>query len=305
MTSMKKLFYFFFFFLFSITHVSYAQELNCKVQILAQRATTTDQQVFKTLETAIFEFMNNRKWTQDIFAPQEKIECNLFIKITTDGGNNRFGAEVTVQASRPVFNSNYKSTTLNYEDNSWTFEYVQFQPIIFTEGVYTDNLSAFLAFYAYLILGLDYDTYAPKGGSLYLQKANEVINLIPPGNEFAAGWLNTGIGQRNRQALIENVLNPRFEVIRQINYDYHRLAFDKMYDDIKSSRLLITSYLKKIEPIYITNPNSLSLQLFFAAKSGELVTLYSKAPPLEKTEAKNLLSKLDPPNNQKYEALSK
>lgn len=282
-----------------------AQELNCKVQVLAQRATATDQQVFKTLQTAIFEFMNNKKWTQDTYTGNEKIECTLFINITSDPGGNKFGADVTIQSSRPAFNASFNAVLLNYADANWNFEYVQFQPIIYTDGVYTDNLSSLLAFYAYVILGLDYDSYSLKGGSLYFQKAQEIVNFVPQNTEFSAGWQNTGVNQRNRYALIENILNPRFEVFRQINYDYHRISLDKMYDDVRTSRTQILSYLKKIDPIYTTNPNAMVLQMFFNAKSTELISLYSKASPTEKTELRNLLTKFDPVNSQKYEAMSK
>jgi hypothetical protein len=282
----------------------FAQELNCKVQVLAQRATTTDQQVFKTLETAIFEFMNNRKWTQDVFANNERIECSIFLNITDDDGSGKFSATATIQSSRPVFNSSYNSVVFNHADQQWRFEYVQFQPLIFTEGVYTDNLSALLSFYAYLIIGLDYDSYALKGGSLYLQKAQEVVNVVPQNGEYAGGWRQADGNLRNRYWIIENVLNPRFEVFRKINYEYHRLAMDKMYDDTRTARTMITAQLKSIEPIFSSNPNAMVLQMFFAAKQNEFINLYSKASPQEKAEAVNLLTKYDPVNGQKYNAIS-
>lgn len=282
----------------------FAQELNCKVQVLAQRATTTDQQVFKTLETAIFEFMNNRKWTQDVFAINERIECSIFLNITDDDGSGKFNATVNIQSSRPIFNSSYNSVLLNHADQQWRFEYVQFQPLIFTEGAYTDNLTSLLAFYAYLIIGLDYDSYALKGGSLYLQKAQEVVNLVPQAGEYANGWRQADGNLRNRYWIIENVLNPRFEVFRKINYEYHRLAMDKMYDDTRNARTQITALLKSIESVYSTNPNAMVIQMFFAAKQNEFINLYSKASPQEKAEAVNLLTKYDPVNGQKYAAIS-
>lgn len=300
---MNKIFFAAFFFL-SVTLQLKAQELNCKVQILAQRATTTDQQVFKTLETSIFEFMNNRKWTQDVYANNERIECSIFLNITEDDGSGKFSATVNVQSSRPIFNTSYNSVLLNHADQSWKFEYVQFQPLIFTEGTYTDNLTSLLAFYAYLIIGLDYDSYSLKGGSLYLQKAQEVVNLIPQNGEFAVGWRQADGNLRNRYWIIENILNPRFEIFRKINYEYHRLAMDKMYDDTRTSRTKITSLLKNIESVYATNPNAMVIQMFFAAKQNELINLYSKASPLEKAEAVNLLTKYDPVNGQKYNAIT-
>jgi hypothetical protein len=281
-----------------------AQELNCKVQVLAQRATTTDQQVFKTLQTSIFEFMNNRKWTQDNYTVNEKIECSIFMNITEDDGSGKFTASVTIQSSRPVFNSSYSSVLLNNADQSWKFEYVQFQPLQFTEGAYTDNLTSLLAYYAYLIIGLDMDSYALKGGSFYLQRAQEIVNLVPQNNEYSVGWRSAD-NLRNRYWLIENILNPRFELFRKINYEYHRLAMDKMYDDTRASRVLITGHLKSLEPIFTSNPNAMIMQQFFVAKQNEFINIYSKASPQEKAEAVNLLTKYDPVNGQKYSAISK
>jgi hypothetical protein len=248
--------------------------------------------------------MNNRKWTQDVYANNERIECSIFLNITEDDGSGKFSATVNVQSSRPVFNTSYNSVLLNHADQSWRFEYVQFQPLIFTEGTYTDNLTSLLAFYAYLIIGLDYDSYSLKGGSLYFQKAQEVVNLIPQNGEFAGGWRQADGNLRNRYWIIENILNPRFEIFRKINYEYHRLAMDKMYDDIRTSRAQITSLLKSIESVYATNPNAMVIQMFFAAKQNELINLYSKASPQEKAEVVNLLTKYDPVNAQKYNAIT-
>jgi hypothetical protein len=158
-----------------------AQELNCKVQVVSQRATTTDPQVFKTLETAIYEFMNNRRWTNDNFTANERIECSIMLNITDDPGTGRFIATATVQSSRPVFNSSYNSVLLNISDPAWQFEYVQFQPLQYNDNVYQYSLTSLLAFYAYIIVGLDYDSYSLKGGTPYFEKAQQVLNTVPQG----------------------------------------------------------------------------------------------------------------------------
>jgi hypothetical protein len=279
-----------------------AQELNCKVQVVTQRATTTDPQVFKTLQTAIYEFMNNRKWTSDTYAPNERIECSIFLNITDDNGSGRFGATATIQASRPVFNSSYNSVLLNIADQNWVFEYIQFQPLEYNNNVFISNLTSLLAFYAHLIIGLDNDSYALKGGTVNFERALQVLNNVPQNSDFSVGWRPTD-NVRNRYWLIENILNPRFEVFRQINYEYHRNGMDKMYDNPTAARQVITSNIKKLEAVAASTPNAMIMQQFFAAKSQELINIYSKASPQEKNEMSNLLTKLDPVNGQKYAAM--
>jgi hypothetical protein len=287
---------------FSIIQFSLAQELNCKVQVVTQRATTTDPQVFKTLQTAIYEFMNNRKWTGDSYTNNERIECSIFLNITDDNGSGKFGATATIQSSRHAFNSSYNSVLLNIADQQWTFEYIQFQPLEYTDNIFTSSLTSLLAFYAHIIIGIDNDSYSLKGGTTNFERALQVMNNVPQNADFSAGWRPTD-GLRNRYWLIENIQNPKFEVFRQINYDYHRTGIDKMYDNINTSRQVITACVKKLESVASSNPNAMILQQFFAAKSPELINIYSKASPQEKAEMVNLLTKLDPVNGQKYAAM--
>lgn len=280
----------------------FAQELNCKVQVVTQRATTTDPQVFRTLQTAIYEFMNNRKWTNEVYAPHERIECSIFLNITDDNGSGKFGATATIQASRPVFNSSYNSVILNIADQQWMFEYIQFQPLEYTDNIFTSNLTSLLAFYAHLIIGLDNDSYSLKGGTANFEKALQVLNNVPQNAEFSLGWRPTD-GLRNRYWLIENILNPRFEVFREISYEYHRNGLDKMYDNVTTARQHITQTIKKMQNVAASNPNAMIMQQFFAAKSTELINIYSKASPQEKAEMSTLLTKLDPVNGQRYAAM--
>ncbi len=298
-----KIFFLALTFLLLHTFLIQAQEFDCKVQVLSQRATQTDQAVFQTLRTAIFEFMNNRRWTADKFTQNERIECSFFINITEDPGNNTFRANVTIQASRPVLNSSYNTVLMNHQDE-WRFEYVQFQPLEFNENAYTNNLTSLLGFYAYIILGLDYDSFSPKGGTMLFQKAQNVLNNVPVGGgDMAYGW-RPNDGLRNRYWLIENILNPKFEVFRDISYEYHRLALDKMHEDVRQPRQTIISNLKKIEPTYTSSPNAMIMQFFFNAKSDELINIFTKAPPAEKNEAATILTRFDPGRTQKYSNLT-
>lgn len=278
-----------------------AQELNCKVTVLTQRLQTADPRVFKTLETAIFEYMNNRKWTSDVFQPHERIECNILINVTDEIGTNTYKATASIQVARPGFNSSYNSPTLNHSDKEWVFEYVEFQPIIFNENSYTDNLSSLLAYYAYLVIGLDYDTYSLKGGTPYFQKAQTILNNVPT-NENIPGWRPFD-SQRNRYWIIENLLNPRYDVMREVSYQYHRQGIDLMYENVTNGRQVILNSLQKMEKLVTDFPNTMVFQMFFNSKREELINMFSGASPNEKNTAINLLKKIDATNQDKYDAI--
>ncbi len=276
--------------------VANAQELNCKVQILAQKITTTDPKVFQTLETAIFEFMNNRKWTGDVFRPEERIEVSFIINVTEDLGSNNYKATANIQVSRIAFNSSYSTPLLNYADGNFNFTYVEYQPIEFNENLFNSNLASLLAYYAYIALGMDYDTYSPKGGTPYYLKAQMIRNNVPqnlPASQ-GTGWQpQDGGGQRNRQIMIETTLNPRFEVLRDVAYDYHRKGLDVMFDNVATGRAAILTAIGKMERLAESDANAMILQMFFDSKRAELISLFSNGTPGEKASAYNLLVKLD------------
>lgn len=280
-----------------------AQELNCKVTVLTQRLQTADPKIFKTLETAIFEYMNNRKWTNDVFMPAERIECALLINITDDVGSNTYKATVSIQVARPGYNSTYNSPVLNHSDKEWVFEYVEFQPIVFNENSFNDNLSSLLGYYAYLIIGMDYDTYSLKGGTPYFNKAQTILNNVP-GGDNNPGWRPFD-SQRNRYWIIENLLNPRYDVMREVSYQYHRQGIDVMYENVVNGRQVVINCLQKMEKVATDFPNTMIFQMFFNAKREELIKMFSEASPNEKTTALNLLQKIDATNQDKYNAIKK
>lgn len=284
---------------------SNAQELNCTVQVLAQRLQSVDVRIFKTLETNIFEFMNNRKWTSDVFQPEERIEVSMLINITDELGAGRYRATVSIQVSRPVFNSSYSTPLLNYADKDWVFEYVEFQPIQFNENTFADNLTSMLAFYAYLAIALDYDSYSLKGGTKYFQEAQNVMNAIPSNIAEEVGGWRPFDSQRNRYWMVENHLNPRYEVMREVAYQYHIQGLDKMYENTPNGRQVILNSLKKMEQLSEDFPNVMILQMFFNAKREELIKMFEKASPNEKVQAQNLLLKIDATNQDKYQNLKK
>ncbi|TVR78636.1 MAG: DUF4835 family protein [Chitinophagaceae bacterium] len=275
-----------------------AQELNMSVQVIARQLQSTDPQVFQTLETSIREFMNTRRWTGDNFSVQERIECGMVINITEELSGNSFKAQVTIQSSRPVHNASYNTVLLNHNDRDWVFEYIEHQPIEFNPNSFTNNLSALLGFYAYLIIGMDYDSFSPRGGDPYFDVAQNIIGSIPP-NLDAPGW-KPFESNRNRYWIIENLQNSRYVKIRESFYQYHLEGLDLMYENTSKGRENILQSLRNMEQSVVENPNTMISTMFFNAKSDELVNIFSGAPQPEKAQAIQLLYRMDSGNTSKY-----
>lgn len=285
-----------------------AQELNCQVTVVAPDASkvTTDPRVFKTLEVAIQEFMNNRRWTSDVFNEDERIECSIFIGITDQGGDNNYSASLTVISKRPVFNSDYNSTVLNIIDNDFTFSYQEFQAIEYNDNQFTSNLSHVLAFYAYYIIGTDYDTYAEKGGEKYLQIAQDLTNVVSAQEgAIYKGWKSYDKNQRNRYWNITNTLNGRFDAYRKGMYMYYRIGLDNFYTDPVFARTSIVEGLREIGKVTQDNPNLSIIQMWSEAKFEEMVDIFSEAPAAELKEAINVLKTVDPIHGDTYDELIK
>lgn len=294
----------FLFILFS--PAAYSQELNCKVDITSAKLQTTEAKIFQTLKTAIYEFMNNRKWTNDAFKPEEKIECSLFINVTEELSTNVFRAQVNIQSSRPVFNSDYNSVLLNHVDKDWVFAYSEYQPLDFNENDFLSNLTSMLSYYAYVIIGLDYDSYSLNGGTPYFQKAQTIVNTIPSNltSDAAPGWKPFD-NDKNRYWIVDNLLNARYNPIRESVYLYHRQGLDAMYEDAKNGRQVTLNCLRKVGEVAEEYPNAIIIKLFFNAKSEELINIFAGAPPNEKTNAVQLLYRADPTNSEKYAKIMK
>lgn len=286
-------------FTFSVAF-AYSQELRCGITINTQQLTTTDVKVFKTLETAIREFMNNRRWTDDVFLPEEKIECEIIITITEELAADKYKGQASIISRRPVFGTDYNSPIINTVDKDFEFSYIEFEPLDFNENTIQSNLTAMLAFYAYIIIGMDYDTFSDKGGDKYFQKAFTIVNQATTREE--KGW-KAYDGTRNRYWLINNIMDVKFSGLRDVYYNYHRQELDVMSEKPSETVKLILGNLQTIDNINRTTPNSMYVQLFFSTKSDELVGIFSKAIPQDRTKAANLLMKLDPVNIQKYQTL--
>lgn len=283
-----------------------AQELRAKVTVISNRVSSqTDRKIFQTLQTALNNFLNNRKWTSDAFQQHERIECNFLINIDQALDNNAFKASLTVQAARPVYNSSYLSPLVNYLDNALTFRYAQFTPLEFNENriqgsdPLASNLTATLAYYVYIILGMDYNSFALKGGDQFFQKAQNIVNNAPEGRDIT-GW-KAFDGMRNRYWLTENLLSARYTLVHDAMYDYFRNGFDKLYSAAPEARKGILEALNKLNQVNTNQPNSMILQFFMQGRSDELIRLYSKAPPDEKNKARELLQKIDIANGPRYQ----
>jgi len=277
-----------------------AQELNCKVEVVNTSATQTeDPQIYKSMEKAVYEFMNNRKWTGHVFKAQEKIECIILINITGVSGGN-YTAKTTIKSSRPVFNSSYNTVILNHIDKEFTFAFNEFTPLEFNENVHLNNFTSLLAFYAYVIIALDYESFQPRSGTTYLAKANKIVSNAQGAPE--KGWKSFE-SNRNRYWMLENYMSPKYQEIRIVNYDYHRKGMDVMSGDAKKARAVVTNCLKKLLTMNRKNPNSMVIQMFFNAKNEELVGMFKGAPLSEKTVAVDMLSRLDPTRATKYSSI--
>ncbi len=295
------------FFLFALvtSFALNAQELQAKVTVNAQRVSTTvDKKIFTTLQTQLTNLLNNRKWTNETFQTHEKIECNFLLNIDKVVETNVYQASLTIQAARPVYNSSYQTALINFQDADVTFRYVEFQPIEFNENRVqgTDplaaNITAVFGYYVNIILGLDYNSFTPKGGDVYFQKALNIVNNAPD-NRNISGW-KAFDGLRNRYWLAENLMNSRYNIVHDVMYTYYRQGLDNMYDDEANGRRSILAALKQLKSFNDQNQNSMILQFFMQGKSLELIRIFKKAPPQEKNDAATILSQIDITNASKY-----
>ena len=288
-----------------VSSTSIGQELNARVTVVTTRVSNNvNRNTFLTLQTALNNFLNNRKWSSETYAPNERIDCNFLLNLESTSETNVYKASLTIQAARPVFNTNYLSPIINYKDDDLTFKYIEFQQLDFNENRVTgtdalaSNLTAVFAYYAYLIIGFDSDSFSPKGGEMYFQKAQNIVNNAPDGRNIS-GW-KAFDGIRNRYWLVENMSNSRFAIMHDIYYNYYRLVMDKLYDDEKGARAELLNVLNLLDNFNTENPNKMITQFFFQGKATELVKVFSKASPPDKARAMELLPRLDLTNAGKY-----
>ncbi len=285
-----------------------AQELQARITVVAtQISSNVDRKVFQTLQAGLANFLNNRKWTSETYLTQERIKCNFLLNIEQDLGQNIYKASLTVQAARPVYSSVYESPLVSWQDNDLTFRYAEFQPLEFNENriqgsdPMAANLTAVLAYYVNLVLGIDADSFAPNGGEPFYRKAQNIVNNAPEGREIT-GW-KTFDGIRNRFRLIDNLTDNRFNPIHEALYAYYRQGLDLFYEDDETARKGILNGLNALNRLNQEMPNSMAIQFFFGGKSNELVRIFTKATPALKAQARDLLARLDVTNASVYNEL--
>lgn len=285
--------------------ISAAQELKANITVVSnQVGNNVNQNVFRTLQTALNTFINTRKWTSDNFQPNERIECQFLLNLQPTNDLNVYNASLTIQAARPVFNTAYLSPIINYKDDNVIFKYVEFQQLEFNENRVTgsdalvSNLTAIIAYYAYMILAFDYDSFSLRGGDPYFQKAQNIVNNAPDGRGIS-GW-KAFDGVRNRYWLVANMLSSRYTIMHDVYYNYYRLGLDKYYEDENTVRSEVMNVLNLLNNFNTDNPNTMINQFFFQGKSNELIKIFSKAPQQDKARASELLQKLDITNVARY-----
>ena len=288
-------------FLFIFVGEGVAQELRCNVTVSARGIQGANQNLFRTMQSDLYDFMNNRKWTDHVYSYDEKIRCNILIRLDEQISADEFKGSIQVQLTRPIFNTSYTSTVLNIKDNDFHCKYVEFQPLEFNETSNRDNLTNIMAFYAYVILGFDYDSFSEEGGTEFFQKAQGIVNNSQNARE--RGW-KAFESERNRYWLIENVMNKSYSSFRTCMYNYHRNGLDLMSDRVEEGRANIAEALRDIQKVFRRRPSTYILQMFFDAKSDELVNIFSKSFPDERNRVMAILNEVDPSNGRKYEKIA-
>jgi hypothetical protein len=291
--------------LFLIPGIAYSQELNCNVQISAQKIQGSNREVFESMQRDLYDFMNNTVWTNHVFTYSERIECNLLINLTDQLSADEFTGTIQIQLKRPVYNTTYNSTVLNFIDNSFKFRYVEYQPLEFDPTTYRSSLVSVLAYYAYLILGFDNDTFSPEGGTEYFQMAEKIVNNAQ--NAPEAGWKPyDGSRNRNRYWLVKNLLDKEYEGVRQFLYEYYINGLDKMESKISDARNSMVESLRLMQDVYRKKPDPFMylVQVVMDAKSDEIINVFTESFPEEKSRVVQILTEIDPSNKTKYEKIN-
>ncbi|MCS6981160.1 MAG: DUF4835 family protein [Flavobacteriales bacterium] len=279
-----------------------AQELRADVKVQYTAITNVDPNVFKELEKSVRDFINNTRWTTDVFQPEERIECSFFINVLENRGNDTYKASLQVSARRPVYGSTYYTPLLNIQDQDFVFTYVPFQFMEYSEQAYLSNLTGVLAFYAYYILGLDYDSFSLEGGTPYFKKAQNVV-LNAQGSD-APGW-RAQENFRNRYWMVEDMLNAAFKDYRKFMYEYHRNGLDQFYNDFENTRRKALEAAKLMDNVFRQRPNGVLLQIFLNAKRDELLAMCKDAPKSEIADFVNAMAKVDGAFSSKWTDLLK
>ncbi|MDN4166561.1 DUF4835 family protein [Cytophagales bacterium LB-30] len=282
---------------------SYAQELNARVVVNGERTEIQNEAIFNDMQRSFGQFLNDRKWTEEEYAENERIQCNIIINLrkSSRSGVGSYEADVQIQSIRPIYSTNYESIVFNFADKEWTFEYNQSQPLNFNENNFSSNISSLLAFYAYIIIGLDADTFEKGSGDPYYLKAQNIVNNAT--QTGYPGWEQFSNKQRNRYYLVEGLLNQQMSPVRDMYYDYHMKALDVFLTKQEEARQIIVDGLKNMRKVHDLRPNSVVTIAFLDAKAEEITQIFSQGPLPQRREVYNILSVIDPSNKDKYQSI--
>lgn len=276
---------------------TYGQEIRSRVQVSTPGMHENDRRILRTLRTELQEFINERNWTNYEFQTNERIEVSIAMTIDDKSGSDEYKGTIQIQSSRPVYNSSYNSPILNINDRDFEFRYSENDVLEYSDNTFTSNITSIIAYYIYIIIGFDFDTFSPMGGTPYFKKAENVVSMAQNARE--SGWRSYE-NQQNRYWLIENLLNNRYKPIRDAMYKYHREGFDKMADNMDMARENVTEALELLQEAHRQRPGSYLMQVIMTTKNDEIVNIYTESPPSEQNEAISILTEIDPSNASKY-----
>ena len=282
----------------------YAQELNCQVSIITNarlEVTSVEKEIFEQLKQTIYDLMNTTQWTKDKFKVEERINCNIQLQIDKIPSTGTYEGSMQIQSSRPAFNSSYNTTLVNFQDDNIQFSYSRNAVLVYAPNQFRDNLTSILAFYAYFIIGMDYDSFSLKGGTPHFNEAQQIVSNAQVAS--SPGWKSSEQGKNNRFYLVDNILHQLFEPMRECVYEYHRKGVDMLYDDKIKGRQAMYEALTKLNKVVATRPNSINLLSFVQAKREELNNVYSDAEVKDKNDVVNLLKRVDPANASRYQEI--
>lgn len=283
------------------TGTIHAQEVNCRIQINSSQIQGTNKSVFETLQKDLFEFINNKNWTSHVYSAEERVECSFLLNISKQISVDDFEGSLQITSNRPVYGSGYSSPMMNLKDENVRFRFAEGETLEFSEASHNELTSLF-AFYIYLALGFDYDSFSPMGGTEYFQKAEKIVSNAQ--SSPYPGW-KAFESRKNRYWITENLLNKTYAPIRQFSYIYHRKGLDVMSKNVTDGRSAIATAVKDLLPVHRQKANSYLMQLFFEAKTDEIIKILKEAPTSESMRAYNVLKEVNPANATKYQGIIK
>lgn len=292
---MNKIITFFFLLTFGLVQ---AQQLNCVVTVNSDKLSNANQQVFKTLENSLTEFVNKTDWTGKNYKQNEKVNCSMYITVLSNN-SDQFACTIQVQSSRPIYNSSYSSPVLNYNDKDFSFRYTEFENLLFNPTAFESNLVSVVSFYSYMILGMDEDSFELESGNPNFEVAQNISNVAQQSGY--KGWSQID-GNQNRYFLINDILSPSFSELRKTNLEYH-MGLDLMAKDLKSAKEKIKSSLLNLNKLHASKPNSFLTRVFFDAKSDEILSVFSGGPSITVADLIESLNKTSPLNSGKWELI--